>query len=364
MKPVLSPTHIPTTHSPTQKTSDESRSKSGDVHPTTGSSNDCPPARPPTMIPPSPTFLSTKIPTTVQTPSPTAAIDAKNTKSVGLEIYAIDYILADTQKTPIKVDFLELQQLTEAFLRDYMLKAYQVSAQAILVDFSTSFVTAHFTPGEPIHIQYNSTAYFDDTSINIPSPITLFSVVEQSLTDPQLYIGDLQSKLNKVNPFSCTVNASFTGTKQTPTTRSSMKSKLGIASAGVAAALTFTVVAGIVILGRRNSSDNGACDGSLTKPIKSDATLAGETYISRGSSLSASSSSGSVKRNQKRNSIWSDEENISMKAAERTAEEIRIMYDSNELSSHERKPRTVADIERLLSLPSSDIINTIRRGVQ
>eukprot|EP00536_Pseudo-nitzschia_multiseries_P001031 jgi/Psemu1/282740/fgenesh1_pg.13_\ len=350
-KPVLSPTYNPTP-APSLKTSHESHSNSEDMHSTSGTSIDCPPVRPPTIIPPSPTYTSTK----AAIPSPVTAINEKDMKSVGLEIYAIDYNLSETDRTPIKIDFLALQELTQSFLREYMLKAYEVSAQAKLVDFTTSFVTAHFTPGEPVHIQYNSTAFFDDKSINIPTQKTLFTVVEQSLVDPQLYIGDLQSKLNEVNPFSSTANASFTGPKTTPMTRSSTKSKLGIASAGVAAALTFTVVAGIVLLRKKNSTDGSGYSDSLTKPIKGDTTVAGETYISRGSSLSASSSTGSVNRNEKRSSTSLGGERINTNTTERAADAIRIMYASNELDFPERKPRTVADIERLYSLRSSDII--------
>ena len=93
------------------------------------------------MIPPSPSIVSTKYPTKF----PTTDIDKTNVKSVALQTYAVDYTLSQTDRTPVKVDFLELQTLTESFFKDFMLKAYEVSAQATLVDFTTSFVTAHFT---------------------------------------------------------------------------------------------------------------------------------------------------------------------------------------------------------------------------
>ena len=62
-----------------------------------------------------------------------------------MEIYAIDYTLFQTDRTPIKVDFLELQTITETYFKDHMVEAYKISTQANLIDFTTSFVTAHFT---------------------------------------------------------------------------------------------------------------------------------------------------------------------------------------------------------------------------
>ena len=71
-------------------------------------------------------------------------VNQKKRKGVAIKIYAIDYTLSQTDRTPIKVDFLDLQKVTESYFKDYMLNAYVVSTQATLVDFTTSFVTAHF----------------------------------------------------------------------------------------------------------------------------------------------------------------------------------------------------------------------------
>ena len=101
-------------------------------------------ARPPTAIPPYPTVVSTEEPTMIHAPTTDDnEKNRKNRKSVGLEIYAIDYTLSQTDRTLIKIDFLELQKVTESYLKDYIVDAYQESTQAILVDFTTSFVTAH-----------------------------------------------------------------------------------------------------------------------------------------------------------------------------------------------------------------------------
>ena len=72
-------------------------------------------------------------------------IDEKNLKHVKLDTYAVDYTLLQTDRAPIKVDFISLQKITDTYFKDYMIEAYKVSTQANLVDFKTSFVTAHFT---------------------------------------------------------------------------------------------------------------------------------------------------------------------------------------------------------------------------
>ena len=48
-------------------------------------------------------------------------------------------------RAPIKVDFIALQKVTETYLKDHMVDEYKTSTQVKMVDFTTSFVTAHFT---------------------------------------------------------------------------------------------------------------------------------------------------------------------------------------------------------------------------
>lgn len=218
-----------------------------------------------------------------------------------------------------------------------------------------------YRPGEPVHIQYNSTAFFDDKSINIATPKTLFTVLEQSLMDSQSYTNDLQSKLYDVNPFSSTITAIFTDPKNTPVTRSSAKSILGITSAGLAAALTFTMAVGVVLLRERKTTDDNDYDESLKKKINEDTTVAGETFVSEtntgsdGSCLSLSSSTGSKINYQVLNSTFSVEERINTTTPRGKPKETRMINTSNWISTPKRKPRSVADIERLLSLGDGDM---------
>jgi hypothetical protein len=165
-KPILRPTKKPSVHPPIEvpSSSNDWDSQSEDMLPSTESSEDSPrkynffknwkfnhslpiidcifllpitisAARPPTIVTEKPTSA----------PTPTDGNENNAYESMELQLYAIDYTLSQTDRMPIKVDFLELQAVTASYFKDYMIKAYQVSTQATLVDFTTVFVTAHLT---------------------------------------------------------------------------------------------------------------------------------------------------------------------------------------------------------------------------
>lgn len=207
-----------------------------------------------------------------------------------------------------------------------------------------------------MHIRYNSTAFFDKESIIVPTSETLFMVFEKSLEDPQPYIDELDSQLRDVNPFSSTINAIFTDPRDPPETRSSTtrtKSIFGIA--GAAAALALTIVAGILLYRKRNTTDDNTYDQSFNKQINGDATVAGETVDSESnnsiydSSLSMSPSTGSIENNDlSKTSI--------INSQRRKFEQAKTLQTANGISTHLRRPRTVAEIESLLSIGDGDII--------
>ena len=91
-------------------------------------------ARPPSVVP-------GKNPTQ----KPSAVGVSKAVELVGMDTYAIDYTLSQAGTAPSKADFRELQSITENFFKKHMVDSYKASTQAELVDFTTSFVTAHFT---------------------------------------------------------------------------------------------------------------------------------------------------------------------------------------------------------------------------
>jgi len=165
-----------------------------------------------------------------------------------------------------------------------------------------------------------------------------------------------------VNPFSSTTNAIFTDPEDPPENRSSTtraKSIFGIA--GAAAALTLTMVVGIALCRKRNSTDDNTCDGSFNKQINGDATVAGETFASEtnnstyDSNLSISSSIGSIENNKIQNSAARDTNNFDLRSTV-GKKKVKILQTANGISGSLRRPRTVAEIESLLSLGDGDII--------
>eukprot|EP00535_Pseudo-nitzschia_heimii_P010662 CAMPEP_0197177902 /NCGR_PEP_ID=MMETSP1423-20130617/3344_1 /TAXON_ID=476441 /ORGANISM="Pseudo-nitzschia heimii, Strain UNC1101" /LENGTH=469 /DNA_ID=CAMNT_0042627523 /DNA_START=71 /DNA_END=1481 /DNA_ORIENTATION=+ len=322
-----------------------SGSGSEDMVPTSENSEDCPPERPPTVIPP-PTATAKEAPVIAPTPNP--QIGGNNVKHVDVEIFAIDYTLFQTDRAPIKVDFLELQKITETYFRDHMVDAYKISTQANLVDFTTSFVTAHFTPGEPIHVQYNSTASFDENSMTLPTSEVLYSVLVRSLENSKPYIDRLKSDLNSENPFSSTTSAIFTYPKDTPATRNatSTNSVVGIVGAGVVMSMILSIF--VCVIRRRNVDDtvDNECNGSFSKQICGDTTIAGDTFIIESNDDTYDSGISIL------TSI--DTKELSVKSNIRRHRD-DVEQTSNVIQTH-RKPRTVAEVENLLMLEAAESI--------
>lgn len=166
--------------------------------------------------------------------------------------------------------------------------------------------------------------------------------------------------MNEVNPFSSTTNIILTDPKVTTVTRSittRAKSVFGIAGAGVLMVLTLTILTGITRC--RNANSNGKNDNTVSfrKQIRCDTTAAGETFISDTNdsgydgTFSIFSSTGFEEKNEMRK-FDSPLEDIKNKSNQF---EITIQT-SNGDSAPPRRPRTVAEIENLLSLGDDGII--------
>lgn len=377
--PLDTPWHTPAPAEVPSSSINNWDSQSEDIPSTTGNSEDFgQPVHRPAMIPPSPIIMTEK-PTNLFSPTD----GDENNESVELELNAIDYTLSQTDRTPIKADFLELQIVTASYFKDYMINAYQISTQATLSDFTTEFVTAHFTPGDPVHVQYNSTAYFSADSINIPTSETLAIVLSESLNDPQSYINELKAQLSDKNPFSTTTKVTFTDPQDTPVTRSAFTSQIrsiaGIAS--VAASSILTMFAAFFFCCRRNCSDDSSYNEVLNKKMNGDATIStfgsetGHSSI-HDNSFSVCSSRCSIsnkeikyfskrastkkktharpKSNSSVGSIIEQRSNISTQ--KRKCKKTNILQAPNEIIPVYRRPRTVEEIEKLLTIVDGDII--------
>jgi hypothetical protein len=179
-----------------------------------------------------------------------------------------------------------------------------------------------------------------------------------------------------VNPFSTTTNAIITDPEDTPVTRSSTsqatRSIIGIASA--AATFTLTLFVAILLCRRRNPTD----DNSFNKKIEGDATVSGETFVSetehssiQGSSLSTCSSKSSIFSLKSSSANQTPQTRDSYSTVRSTAVErprkidtrrrqsrqTKMLKDLHEISTvYEKRPRTVEEIEKLLTIGDGDII--------
>ncbi|MGK3751338.1 MAG: hypothetical protein ACI8RD_003639 [Bacillariaceae sp.] len=206
-------------------------------------------------------------------------------------------------------------------------------------------------------------------------------VLEKSLDDPQLYINKLKEQLSEVNPFSTTANAIITDPEDTPVTRSftsqTTRSIIGIASA--AATFTLTLFVAILLCRRRNPTDDNSYNDEINKNIEGDATVSGETFVSetqhssiQGSSLSTCSSKNSIfslksssanRTTQTRDKNYSTVKSTSVErprnidTRRRQSKQTKVLKTPDEISSvFNKRPRTIEEIEKLLTIGDGDII--------
>jgi hypothetical protein len=139
----------------------------------------------------------------------------------------------------------------------------------------------HFrSPGDPVQVQWESTAFFTSDSVVIPTPDFLNGVLDESLEDPEEYIDSLD-QLSSENPFSTTTDAMFATPKDPPsssspsTTRNNASGMPGII--GAVAGLTL-LLAGFVLYRNRRKLDEHDSDANRNR-CKGDKTVGGDTFM-------------------------------------------------------------------------------------
>jgi hypothetical protein len=241
--------------------------------------------------PPSPTSPSAPV------TSPTRPPYSGETIAVTLPLFAVDYTLAE-ERTPSRDEYLELETVTSDYFEEYMLEAYSASTQATLVRFETNLQTSIFRFGEPVHVQYESIAFFSEDSVILPQPNFLYSVLTQTLDDDRDYITTLESQLAGTNIFTTTTKAIFVEPEDPPPGRSgsneeqndqggatagtlnrerSADSPALPAVAGAAAGISVLAAAFLLYRGRRRVGQNVGTR-SYYKNSHGGATVSGETY--------------------------------------------------------------------------------------
>ena len=159
---------------------------------------------------------------------------------------------------------------------------------------------------------------------------------------PEDYIDVLQAELDENNPFSTTATVALTTPKPAPTTRGSKtrsESMFGIAGASAMVVITLAVFVGVA---RKRKDyrldDDDDFNIAPKKQDHSDTTVAGETFVSDFNDSLYDASISVFASSHYTQNAESDDDHSSV--SERS---------ENLRSSHERKPRTVAEIEKMLS---------------
>jgi hypothetical protein len=178
---------------------------------------------------------------------------------------------------------MEAVEVTSSYLSGFFIDQFADSDMTLLEEFLTLFVNPGDF-GQPIPIEYESTAVFDNSSAVVPGVAMLDRTLESAFEGANLngFIGMLQA-LPPGNVFSTTIFVNKTDTPGMMVRSSSSNSRAGATTAGaVAGAAGFALlVAGLVVSKRRQGSDAGR-DGPTKKSsgtVSGNETVAGETYM-------------------------------------------------------------------------------------
>ena len=183
---------------------------------------------------------------------------------------------------PFTSDYIAVVNLTDVYLRDYFIKIFSGVNFATLDFFETMAVNAEYRRGEPIQMEYNSTAFFDTDSLNIPSTLDLDVLLKQAFQgqNGENYTLLLQDYLNETNPFSTTTSVQQM-IATTDSAKSETQSRILAATLTSVAAVTALVAIGIFVRRkkrRRHREDKSIVHGHFSFSFNGSDTLADETF--------------------------------------------------------------------------------------
>jgi hypothetical protein len=172
-----------------------------------------------------------------------------------LSPYVISYKVTD-DRVPFTRDYVAVVNLTDVFLRGFFTDLFSGVNFATLDFFETFFLNAVYRRDQPIVMEYESTAFFDKESANIPYSADLDALLRQAFLGQSLanYTLLLQG-LNETNPFSTTTTVTqmnFTSS-DSPDTESQDKYRIIGATLASAAAVAALFAAGMFVQRRRRN---------------------------------------------------------------------------------------------------------------
>ena len=176
-------------------------------------------------------------------------------------------------------------ELTRVYLQDYFFDEFEMNDDSQLEEFLTIFLDTAFDFGEPIPIEYESSAVFDEDSDDIPSMSALDDVLESAFEGNNLegYVGMLQALPNQ-NLFSKTLSVELTEPTIGDSTRAAPAER-GVTTAAAAMAGTtglLLILAG-AILRRRHAQDEIEGSDDEVASFSGKRTIATATVDSRSS---------------------------------------------------------------------------------
>mmetsp|Transcript_10055 Transcript_10055/g.17825 ORF Transcript_10055/g.17825 Transcript_10055/m.17825 type:complete len:884 (-) Transcript_10055:77-2728(-) len=265
-------------------------------------SNDVPSMRPP-LYPTEAPRPSEPMPPSPFTQSPTD----ESSVAVELPAYALAYDVPDSRQ-PTREELDMLLAITSLYLESFMFDEFDGNTFTVLDDFITDLLTSNYATGQPITVDYLSTALINPFSSMIPSDeafnsalIDAFSglnmldyevLLNDNLPEDNVFVGSTVIFLQEEPP----------ATESSPPSDTSGRgiSGTGIAAAAVACTL---LVAGVVIYKRRRDLLEELEVDKLNK-AGGDVTVAGETFTGETYDGSASVSAASMEYSRK----YQDEE--------------------------------------------------------
>jgi hypothetical protein len=215
------------------------------------------------------------MPTPSSPPSPTTILRV-------LTAYTLEYTTTN-DRIPFRSEYLEVVEVTRSYLSGFFIDQFANSDQTLLTEFLTLFVDSRFDFDQPVPIEYESTAIFDNSSAVVPGVAMLDRTLESAFEGDNLngFIGMLQA-LPQGNVFSTTIFVEKTDAHLLIVSSSFSNSGAGATTAGaVAGAAGFALlVAGLMVYKRRQGPD--ASEDIPTKKlwgtVSGNESVAGETY--------------------------------------------------------------------------------------
>jgi hypothetical protein len=197
--------------------------------------------------------------------------------AVELENFTLEFTVT-LEAMPLREDLAELEATTDAYLDEYMKTRYEKATAIDLILFSTELVTSSYATGEPIPVEFKTTAYFSKDSSDIPKDDVLQDVRDEAFLGDALqdYI-DLLNELAVGNVFQTTESVELSGSSGSDNSKraSASLSTTGIVAGAVGLAL---LSAAFVLYKVRLEEDDSVQEKAFNKPIGGDITIAGDTY--------------------------------------------------------------------------------------